>query len=134
MKNFKFLFYFSIYIILIGCGDYKRIPIKIIETKKGYFEWYYYSLITSDGPDYIDYVNENCERTLIFSGHNIKDVYFFNNKLNVKCDKYDVLEFNPIFKNQINIIENHNEMYLDKVKFSHQRDSLKRNVKLKKCS
>jgi hypothetical protein len=133
MKNFKFLFYFSISIILIGCGDDKRITIKIIETKKGYFEWFYYSLITSDGPDYIDYVNENCERTLIFSGHDINDVYFFNNKLNVKCYKYDVLEFNPIYKNQINIIENDKEMYLDKVKFSHQRDSLIRNVKLKKC-
>ena len=134
MKILKSVYLLSIALILFACEEDKRFPIKIIETKKGYYEWYYYSLITSDGPDYIDYVNENCERTLIFSGHDIIDVDFSNNKLNVECNQCDTLEFNPMYKNQIQITESDNKTYLDKVKASHQRDSLKRNVKIKKCN
>jgi hypothetical protein len=119
-------------LLLIGCEEDKRFPIKIIQTKNGYYEWYYYSLITSDGPDYIDYIDENCDRTLIYKGHNIIDVQQKKGILFIECFECDTIEFNPFYKNQINIIQNSN--YMDLAEFLLIKDSLQRNVKIKNCN
>jgi hypothetical protein len=132
MKIFKSVFLLSIVLILFACEEDKRFPIKIIETKKGYYEWYYYSLITSDGPDYVDFVDENCERTVLYKGHDVIDVRLENSKVVVECFECDTIEFNPMYKNQIQIIENNNP--IDLADASLIRDSLKRNVKSKKCN
>lgn len=132
MNFFKSVYLLPITFILFACEEDKRFPIKIIETKKGYYEWYYYSLITSDGPDYVDYVDENCERTVLYKGHDVIDVRLENSKVVVECFKCDTIEFNPMYKNQIKIIENNNP--IDLADASLIRDSLKRNVKSKKCN
>ena len=117
---------------MFGCVEDKRLPIKVIETKKGYYEWYYYSLITSSGPDYIDYVDENCDRTLIYEGHRVNDVKLEKGKLIIECYQCNTIELNPTFKNQIRVIENNDPF--DYSDASLIRDSLKRNVKIKKCN
>ena len=130
---FKFLSSFLFLLTIISsCSEDKRITINIIETKNGYYEWYYYSLITSNGPDYVDYVDENCERTLIYEGHNIIDVNQKKGRLFIECFECDTIEFNLLYENQIQIINNKN--YFDLADASLIRDSLKRNVKFKKCN
>jgi hypothetical protein len=132
----KFLITINILIIFFfafSCGEDKRIPIKAIETKKGYYEWYYYSLITSSGPDFIDYVDENCKRTLIYSGHGIIDVRLENSKIAIDCDRCDTLEFNLRYRNKIQIIKKNLSTYLENVNATHKRDSLKRNFIQREC-
>ncbi len=132
MQILKIIYTLSLIFIAFACEENKRFPIKIVETKNGYYEWYYYSLITSDGPDFIDYVNEKCERILIYEGHNILNVTNKKGKLQIECYECDTIEFNPLYKNQIKIINNDN--YIDLADFLLIRDSLKRNVKSKKCN
>jgi len=132
MQVLKTIYILPMIFLAFGCKEDKRFPIKIIETKKGFYEWYYYSLITSDGPDYIDYVDENCERTLIYEGHNVIDVKQKKGRLLIECYECDTIEFNPLYKNQINIIKNDN--YMDLADFLLIKDSLKNNIKIKKCN
>ena len=130
---FKFLSSFLFLVkIMSSCSEDKRITINIIETKNGYYEWYHYSLITSDGPDYVDYIDENCERTLIYKGHRVNDVKLKKGKLYIECYECNTIEFNPIHKKQIQIIENNDPF--DYTDASLIRDSLIRNVKSKKCN
>jgi hypothetical protein len=130
----KFLIAINILIIFIitpACGDDKRIPIKAIETKNGYYEWYYYSLITSSGPDFIDYVDENCKRTLVYKGHRVNDLRLEKGKLFIECFQCNTIKLNPTFQNQICLIENNDPFdYSDS---SLKRDSLKRNYKQREC-
>lgn len=133
MKYFlKFLKTLLLLAIISSCSDDKRITIKIIEAKNGYYEWYYYSLITSDGPDFVDYIDGNCERTLIYKGHRVNDVKLKKGKLYIECYECNTIEFNAMFKNQIQIIENNNSK--DYSNASRIRDSLIRNEKSKKCN
>lgn len=131
MKFIKILSVLSICSIVFTCCENKRLPIKVIETNNGYYEWYYYSLITSNGPDYIDYVNKDCKRTLIYSGHDLIDVNLSNNKIRIMCYQCDTLEFNPMYENQIEIINRDN--YRELADSLLIRDSLRRNVKIKHC-
>jgi hypothetical protein len=127
----KTILVLSLLFFTIGCGEDKKFPIKVFETPDGYYEWYYYSLITSDGPDYIDFIDKDCERTLIYEGHNIIDIEQKKGELFVECFECDTIEFNPLYKNQIHIIKN--DDYMDFSDALLIRDSLKRNVKVKRC-
>jgi hypothetical protein len=134
MKFYKIICYLPLVFIAFGCEEDRRLPIKIIETKKGYYKWYYYSLITSSGPDHIDYVDENCERTLVYKGHDVVDVRLENAKLVVECDQCDFIEFNQAYKKRVRIIESDNNTYLERVHARQYKDSLKRNTKIKECN
>jgi hypothetical protein len=131
MKTLKLVLYLVFIFFASGCEEDIRFPIKELETKNGYYQWYYYSLITNDSPDHIDFIDSNCERTLVYKGHNIIDIALDDGKLNIECYNCDTLEFNPISQNPIQIIENDNNKVL--AKFMRERDSIERNLILKSC-
>jgi hypothetical protein len=130
MKRLSFVCLCTLF-LAAGCQEEKRFTVKVINTKNGSYEWYYYSLITNYSPDRIDFVDENCERILIYEGHNVMNVDFEESKLVIECFDCDTIELNLLKNNQIKIIENKNsrEAY-DAIR---KRDSLARILKTIRC-
>jgi len=118
-------------LLLIGCEDRKKIFVREFSTQNGYYQWYYYSDISSNSPDHIDFVTNNCERTLVYKGDEILDVDFDGDSITVKCKNCNTIELNSAFKSKLKVIEidnNRDLLYLRK-----QKDSLVRIVKVKGC-
>ena len=58
---YVFLFLFTI----TGCGHDKKIYIKSLDLGEGKrIDWYMYSLITDNSPDYIDFTEKHSEKTI----------------------------------------------------------------------
>lgn len=131
MKIIVKWFFVGLLFLSLGCQEDKRLTIKIIEVENGYYEWYYYSLITNYSPDRIDFVDENCERTLVYEGRNVMNVDLEKSKIIIECHDCDTVKFNPLEKNQIQIIENDNPyQFQDAIR---TKDSLKRSGKKIRC-
>ena len=114
-----------------SCSEDKRITINIIETKNGYYEWYYYSLITEISPDHIDFIDKNCNRTSVFEGEGVYNLRIEKDKLAFDCFLCDTMEFNRLYSESVKILYSTDTLFFFG-KAKKDRDSLERNASLKK--
>lgn len=117
---------------LTSCEENEKLFVKEFKTEKGYYQWYYYSLITSNSPDHIDFVDRNCERTLVYKGEAVLNVEFEKGKLIIECEDCNTIELNPKYKNSVEVVEIENPK--DLRIYRSQKDSLWRNIKIEGCS
>ncbi len=101
MSKLKYLAIFFFIFSVSGCIDYnKRIIVRTLRIdKEKYIEWYYYSLISGNSPDYIDVKLSNGESKHIFIRHYICDIAIIKDTLFITAYK----GIKPIFFEKSNV-------------------------------
>jgi hypothetical protein len=81
--------YISFFLLLwtAGCTTSQE-PRRVVKTvdvnEKEYVEWFNKSLISSFGPDMIDYVDSSGKRTLIYKSHYVSDIAYDSGIIHIK--------------------------------------------------
>jgi hypothetical protein len=131
MKKLKMALFTCLFFCVSGCIQDKRLTIDIIEVEDGYYEWYFYSYISNFSPDHIDFVDKNCNRTLIFKGRGVYNFRLKNGILVLDCFDCDTIEFDLNYKDKMEIIASQDTLiYFGEA--SLKKDSLRHNVKFNK--